>query len=78
MVPLPKIAAVHVTLPAAADIIQMAPDVLLMNVQMVRPNVQTAEQRARNRPAAVVFGAARAIVQAVIRVTARVPIAAAV
>ena len=39
MVPLPKIAAVHVTLPAKADIIQMAPDVLLMNAQTTTHDV---------------------------------------
>ena len=70
-------AAQHAALHVAMAIISLAAPVWLMNVQAERPNVQTAAQRARNRHAAVVFGAARPIAQTAIHATAQVPIAAA-
>ena len=48
-----------------------------MNVQAAQPNVQTAAQQVRSKPAAAEFGAARAIVRTAIRATVQEQIAAA-
>ncbi len=70
------IVAQHVVLHVAMDTISQATAVWLMLVQMARRLVRTAAQRARNRRAAVVYGAARPIAQTAIHATARVPIVA--
>ncbi len=76
MDPSRMIAAQLVVLLAAMDTISQATAVWLMLVQMARRLVRTAAQRARNRRAAVVYGAARPIAQTAIHATARVPIVA--
>ena len=77
MAQLQKTTALLAALHAAMAITKWTTSVSLISVQAVKPNVQTAVQRARNRHAAAVFGEAKPIAQAAIHATVLAQIAAA-